>query len=62
MTCPTTFVLGNNDQMTAPKQAREMATALRARTVKLPAGHALMSETPDALLAALREALALAAA
>jgi pimeloyl-ACP methyl ester carboxylesterase len=56
--CPTTLVLGERDQMTTPKQAREIATALNARTVTLPAGHALMTEAPDALLVALRSALA----
>ncbi|MBS0448403.1 MAG: alpha/beta hydrolase [Proteobacteria bacterium] len=56
--CPATLVLGERDQMTGPRQARELAAALRAQTVLLPAGHALMTEVPDALLAALRKALA----
>jgi len=55
--CPTTVVLGARDQMTAPKQAAAIAAALRARIVTLASGHSLMSEAPDALLAALREAL-----
>jgi pimeloyl-ACP methyl ester carboxylesterase len=57
VTCPTTFVLGATDQMTNPRQTREFAAALKARSVVLPAGHALMTEAPDALLAALRGAL-----
>jgi pimeloyl-ACP methyl ester carboxylesterase len=56
--CPATLVLGERDQMTSPRQARELAAALKAKTVLLPAGHALMTEVPDALLAALRHALA----
>jgi pimeloyl-ACP methyl ester carboxylesterase len=53
----STLILGARDQMTAPKQSKALAEALRAKTVMLPAGHSLMSEVPDALLAALRGAL-----
>ena len=56
--CPATLVLGASDQMTLPKQAGAIGAALNARTVVLEAGHALMGEAPDALLAALRGALA----
>jgi pimeloyl-ACP methyl ester carboxylesterase len=56
--CPTTLILGDRDEMTRPKQAVELASALRAQTVALAAGHALMSEMPDALLSAVRDALA----
>ena len=56
--CPTTFVLGDRDQMTSPKLTAPLAEALRARIVTLPSGHSLMSETPDGLLAAVREAVA----
>jgi len=56
--CPATLVLGSSDQMTLPKQAGAIGAALNARTVVLEAGHALMGEAPDALLAALRDALA----
>jgi pimeloyl-ACP methyl ester carboxylesterase len=59
--CPTTLVLGARDQMTLPKQTTAIAAALRARIVSLAAGHSLMTEQPEALLAALREALAPAA-
>jgi len=56
--CPASLVLGERDQMTSPKATREIASALRARVTKLPGGHSLMFEVPDALLAALRSALA----
>ena len=56
--CPTTMVLGANDQMTFPAEARDLGERLRARTMTLDAGHAVMSETPDALLMALIEAIA----
>ncbi|MBT9494145.1 MAG: alpha/beta fold hydrolase [Paucibacter sp.] len=55
---PSTLILGARDQMTAPKQSKALAEALKAKTVMLPAGHSLMGEAPDALLAALRLALA----
>ena len=56
--CPVTLILGERDQMTVPKQSREIAKALNARVRMVTAGHALMAEAPDAVLAALREALA----
>ena len=56
--CPVTFVLGQRDQMTTPKATREIADALHARVVTLPAGHSLMQELPDAVLNALQAALA----
>jgi pimeloyl-ACP methyl ester carboxylesterase len=52
--CPVSFILGSADQMTPPAAARELATALRADTVVLPAGHSLMGEAPDRLLDAIR--------
>jgi pimeloyl-ACP methyl ester carboxylesterase len=55
--CPVTFVLGERDQMTAPKLTRDIALALKAQVRTLPTGHALMQEAPDALLALLRAAL-----
>ena len=57
VTCPVDFVLGARDQMTSPKQTREIAAALKARVTTVDAGHALMTEAPDAVLAALRRAL-----
>ena len=56
--CPVTLVLGSRDQMTSPKVTRDIAAALKARVVTLASGHALMAEVPDAVLQALREALA----
>jgi pimeloyl-ACP methyl ester carboxylesterase len=55
--CPVAMILGDRDQMTAPKQSRAIALALKARVHTLAAGHTLMTEAPEALLAALREAL-----
>lgn len=55
--CPVTLILGERDQMTTPKQSREIAAALKARVHTVAAGHSLMTEAPDALLLALREAL-----
>jgi pimeloyl-ACP methyl ester carboxylesterase len=57
VTCPATLVLGARDQMTSTRVAREMAAALKARVVTLPAGHQLMAEAPDGVLQALRTAL-----
>jgi O-acetylhomoserine (thiol)-lyase len=56
-TCPVTLVLGERDQMTQPKAAREIAQALKARVVMLPCGHAVMQEQPDGVLQALRAAI-----
>jgi len=55
---PVTFILGERDQMTSPKATRDIAAALRANIVTLPAGHSLMTEAPDGVLNALRPALA----
>ena len=56
--CPVTFVLGERDQMTQPRQATALAGALRAEVITVPAGHAMMSEAPDDVLDAVRRALA----
>ena len=56
--CPVSLILGEHDQMTSPRQSRDIAQALKARVHTLDAGHALMTEAPDAVLAALRSALA----
>jgi pimeloyl-ACP methyl ester carboxylesterase len=48
--CPTRLVLGGKDAMTLPKAAQAMATALKAEVRLLPSGHALMGESPDAVL------------
>jgi pimeloyl-ACP methyl ester carboxylesterase len=55
--CPVTLILGERDQMTTPRQAREIALALKAPVVHVPAGHDLMAEAPEQVLGALREAL-----
>ncbi len=57
--CPVTLILGERDQMTTPRQTREIAQALQARVISVPAGHDLMAEAPEQVLGALREALAL---
>ena len=51
--CPVGLIVGARDQMTPPKAAAELARLLQARTVMLPAGHALMQEAPDGVLQAL---------
>jgi pimeloyl-ACP methyl ester carboxylesterase len=56
--CPVHFLLAGADQMTLPKAARELAGALKARVHAVDGGHNMMTEAPDATLAALREALA----
>lgn len=56
--CPATIVIGSRDQMTSPKQAATIAQALNARVQSVDAGHSMMSEAPDAVLAALRSAMA----
>jgi len=53
---PATVILGERDMMTPAKAGRALAAALpNARTVVLPgAGHMMMVEQPDQVLAALR--------
>ena len=53
---PTTVILGERDMMTPAKAGKTLAAAIpNARTVVLPgAGHMMMVEQPDELLAALR--------
>ena len=52
---PVTFILGERDMMTPAKAGKTLAAAIpHARTVVLPgAGHMMMVEQPDELLAAL---------
>jgi len=52
---PTTLILGEKDMMTPARAGKALAAAIpQARTVVLPgAGHMLMAERPDELLAAL---------
>jgi pimeloyl-ACP methyl ester carboxylesterase len=53
---PTTLILGERDMMTPAKAGKTLAAALpHAHTVVLPgAGHMMMAERPDEVLAALR--------
>jgi pimeloyl-ACP methyl ester carboxylesterase len=57
VTVPAILVLGERDLMTPHKAGMQLAAALpKARVVALPgAGHMLMSERPDEVLAALRD-------
>jgi pimeloyl-ACP methyl ester carboxylesterase len=53
---PTSVILGERDMMTSAKAGKALAAAIPgARTIVLPgAGHMMMVEQPDELLAALR--------
>lgn len=53
---PTTLILGERDMMTPSKAGKALAAAIpNARTILLPgAGHMMMNERPDELLAALQ--------
>jgi pimeloyl-ACP methyl ester carboxylesterase len=55
--CPAAVLIGRADQMTPPRAAQALAKALSARVHEVPTGHHLMAEAPDAVLAAMREAL-----
>ena len=57
--CPTLLLLGAADRMTPPAKAKPLGAAIASsRTVVLPdAGHMLMTERPDAVIDALREAV-----
>jgi pimeloyl-ACP methyl ester carboxylesterase len=57
VTCPVHFILGALDQMTSPRQNAVLGGLLKPRIHTVPAGHALMAEAPDAVLAALRAAI-----
>ena len=59
--CPATLILGAADQMTPPKAVRDLVGALNATVHTVPGGHSLIQESPDAVLAALRAALGVAA-
>ncbi len=53
--CPALVLTGQRDIMTPPKAAQALAKALpNAKLTSVDAGHALMSEQPDAVLDALR--------
>ena len=55
--CPASLILGARDQMTTPRQTREISEALKAKVIMVPAGHDLMAEAPEEVLAGLREVL-----
>ncbi len=55
--CAASLVLAQEDQMTQPKAAGEVARLLNARVHHVPGGHFLMQESPDPVLAALRQSL-----
>lgn len=55
---PTLFILGRQDQMTAPKAAQALIDqAAHGQVVLLDAGHSLMTEAPDGVLFAIRDFL-----
>lgn len=56
ITVPATLILGERDMMTPAKAGKALAAAIpHAKTIVLPgAGHMMMVERPDELLAALR--------
>jgi pimeloyl-ACP methyl ester carboxylesterase len=54
--CPVLFLLGDADQMTPPRATKALVGKARnAKVVTVHAGHALMSEAPDAVLFALAD-------
>ena len=56
ITCPTLFVQGRRDVMTPPRSAQALVAAIpHARVVALDCGHALMTEQPDGVSAALTD-------
>ena len=56
MTCPALVMIGDQDKMTGPRQAALVAAAIKsAEVVPLsPCGHSMLSEQPNAVLAALK--------
>jgi pimeloyl-ACP methyl ester carboxylesterase len=55
--CPAHLILGERDAMTPAKATKELAGVLRATTLRVDSGHALMQEAPDAVLNAMRTAI-----
>jgi pimeloyl-ACP methyl ester carboxylesterase len=54
VTCPALFILGRRDVMTPPRSAQALVAAIpHATVVQVDAGHAMMTEQPDAVLDAL---------
>lgn len=59
VTCPVLMVLGENDQMTMPKNAQSLVqqakdAGQRLQVVMIPNGHHQMSESPNETLVALK--------
>lgn len=49
--CPALFIFGSKDMMTPPKSTKLLTGAIsHGKVVQVDAGHALMSEQPDAVL------------
>jgi pimeloyl-ACP methyl ester carboxylesterase len=56
VTCPTLFVQGRRDVMTPPRTAQALVAAIpHAQVAAIDCGHALMTEQPDAVTAALSD-------
>jgi pimeloyl-ACP methyl ester carboxylesterase len=55
--CPVHLILGRLDQMTPAKATTALAQMLKAEVHVVPAGHQLMAEAPEEVLAAMRKAL-----
>jgi pimeloyl-ACP methyl ester carboxylesterase len=52
--CPVLFIFGSKDMMTPARSTKTLTTAIaHGKVVQVDAGHALMSEQPDAVLDAL---------
>jgi pimeloyl-ACP methyl ester carboxylesterase len=52
--CPALFIFGSKDMMTPPRSTKVLTgTIAHGKVVQVDAGHSLMSEQPDAVLAAL---------
>jgi pimeloyl-ACP methyl ester carboxylesterase len=52
--CPALFVFGTKDMMTPPRSTKLLTSAIgHGKIVSVDAGHAMMSEQPDAVLDAL---------
>lgn len=54
VTCPVLFIIGIRDMMTPARSARALTGAIaHGKVVQVDAGHAMMTEQPDAVLDAL---------
>jgi pimeloyl-ACP methyl ester carboxylesterase len=57
VTCAAHLVVGTRDVMTPAKATKELAGMLDATVSRIVSGHALMQESPDAVLNAMRAAI-----